>query len=496
MAGSDQDGSGENAGASLAVVYALGLSLLFLVPWTLLSIVRMFGKKSSLSKLGRIFALGVAWWTFYYATSFVEVANERFDPYEILSIGPGASMKQIKKSYRKMSLVHHPDKEGGDAEQFALVAKAYEALTDPAANANWKRYGHPDGYQSMAIGVGLPTWMTSGERGGMVLAAYFSLFVGIFTVLGYKYMKSSTPYASVKRIPFTKEDASHAKDELFAKNISGNEMTKERVLSAIVSSPRFIHACEILRKTHSLSNVDAAVDSVVKGSSSMNAGDEKQRALIEAIRDTVMSTFGPLVAMASKRSFTHLINVISAKRRLIRSKNMPIPPKLTLDVSYEVLGEDNVCAGDLVTFTFSLKLEARNDETASLPFYLILAASTGKVAALDAVEVTLNAEGEDGERKVGPVTATFALQCVAPNVIGEWSIEACVKSAQYATACDAMMTLAVDLQDGTAEDNDQDGDDWVDAGDDQVDRARAAGRMKQEERIRKRVEALMKRGRK
>lgn len=39
----------------------------------------------------------------------------------------GASMGEIRKQYRKLSKVYHPDKEGGDQEKFMQIAKAYEA---------------------------------------------------------------------------------------------------------------------------------------------------------------------------------------------------------------------------------------------------------------------------------------------------------------------------------------------------------------------------------
>ncbi len=36
-------------------------------------------------------------------------------------------MSTIKKQYRKLSKVYHPDKQGGDQEMFMRIAKAYEA---------------------------------------------------------------------------------------------------------------------------------------------------------------------------------------------------------------------------------------------------------------------------------------------------------------------------------------------------------------------------------
>ena len=36
-------------------------------------------------------------------------------------------MAEIKRQYRELSKIYHPDKEGGDPEKFMRIAKAYEA---------------------------------------------------------------------------------------------------------------------------------------------------------------------------------------------------------------------------------------------------------------------------------------------------------------------------------------------------------------------------------
>lgn len=39
----------------------------------------------------------------------------------------GASQKDIRKAYKKLSLIYHPDKDTGDHKKFMKVAKAYAA---------------------------------------------------------------------------------------------------------------------------------------------------------------------------------------------------------------------------------------------------------------------------------------------------------------------------------------------------------------------------------
>ena len=52
------------------------------------------------------------------------------DLYKVLEIDENASEDEIKKSYRSLSLKHHPDR-GGDGETFKKINEAYQHLSDP-----------------------------------------------------------------------------------------------------------------------------------------------------------------------------------------------------------------------------------------------------------------------------------------------------------------------------------------------------------------------------
>ena len=51
--------------------------------------------------------------------------------YTTLGVEPDATDEQIKKAFRNKSLIHHPDKEGGDEELFKTINEAYRILSDP-----------------------------------------------------------------------------------------------------------------------------------------------------------------------------------------------------------------------------------------------------------------------------------------------------------------------------------------------------------------------------
>ena len=67
------------------------------------------------------------------------------DYYEILEVEKAADGEEIKKSYRRLAVKFHPDKNPGDKvaeEKFKELGEAYEALSDPQKRAAYDQYGH------------------------------------------------------------------------------------------------------------------------------------------------------------------------------------------------------------------------------------------------------------------------------------------------------------------------------------------------------------------
>ena len=52
------------------------------------------------------------------------------DYYQILGVDKGISQEDLKKTYRKLSKIHHPDR-GGDENRFKDISEAYDTLGDP-----------------------------------------------------------------------------------------------------------------------------------------------------------------------------------------------------------------------------------------------------------------------------------------------------------------------------------------------------------------------------
>lgn len=61
-------------------------------------------------------------------------SHERINPYKILEINKNSSQEEIKKAYRKQSMIHHPDRNVGNPEstkKFQKIQQAYHSINDP-----------------------------------------------------------------------------------------------------------------------------------------------------------------------------------------------------------------------------------------------------------------------------------------------------------------------------------------------------------------------------
>ncbi len=98
------------------------------------------------------------------------------DYYEVLGVSRDADEATIKKSYRKLALKYHPDRNPDDTsaeDKFKEAAEAYEVLSDGQKRARYDRYGH--------AGVDA----NGGFGGGMTMEDIFANFGDIFGDSGF-----------------------------------------------------------------------------------------------------------------------------------------------------------------------------------------------------------------------------------------------------------------------------------------------------------------------
>jgi len=79
------------------------------------------------------------------------------DFYETLGVAKNASEEEIKKSYRKLAMKYHPDRNPDSKEseeKFKEVKEAYEMLTNPEKREAYDRYGHAGVDPNMGGGGG------------------------------------------------------------------------------------------------------------------------------------------------------------------------------------------------------------------------------------------------------------------------------------------------------------------------------------------------------
>ena len=71
--------------------------------------------------------------------------SDKRDYYDVLGVKKDASADEIKKSFRKLAMKYHPDRNPGDKEaetKFKEVNEAYEVLKDSDKRRRYDQFGH------------------------------------------------------------------------------------------------------------------------------------------------------------------------------------------------------------------------------------------------------------------------------------------------------------------------------------------------------------------
>src|SRR5579859_4733185 len=76
----------------------------------------------------------------------MNVASTKRDYYEVLGVSRTASVEEIKRSYRRLAMKYHPDRNHQNKSEtevaFKECAEAYEVLSDPEKRRRYDQFGH------------------------------------------------------------------------------------------------------------------------------------------------------------------------------------------------------------------------------------------------------------------------------------------------------------------------------------------------------------------
>jgi len=169
---------------------------------------------------------GMAWLSLLcisYNICFME-QEAMYSPHAELGLSEDVEdTKVIKKQYRELTKIHHPDKNLDDpnaAEKFMKITKAYEALTDPVTMENIRNGRSPDGNSVHQYGIALPTWIVDPENARTILILYFIVFMVIMPTMVGSWWYSRTAYYSDEVLLNTvRVFASYVTDQQSIKNL-------------------------------------------------------------------------------------------------------------------------------------------------------------------------------------------------------------------------------------------------------------------------------------
>lgn len=196
-------------------------------------------KKKSLFSHKRLYFLVFGWAAIAVLARFIIrntlIEKIAFDPFEILGIEYGTSEKDIKKAFRKLSLLYHPDKatdlpKEKVEDRFVRITKAYKVLTDEVSRLNYEKYGNADGVDTNEIGIALPSWLVDGKNLPIVLGFYIFAFMIAMPYFIGKWWNSSSKY--------TKDKIMHLTMALYYRDLKEN-MTFKKIIELLSASAEF-----------------------------------------------------------------------------------------------------------------------------------------------------------------------------------------------------------------------------------------------------------------
>lgn len=106
-----------------------------------------------------------------------------FKLYDILQVDKNSSQDEIKKKFKKLAVLHHPDK-GGEPEKFKEITSAYEILSDENKRKQYDMIGDNENLQDIlnnenGFPFGMPGMPGMSGMSGMHFENIFQNFFGM-----------------------------------------------------------------------------------------------------------------------------------------------------------------------------------------------------------------------------------------------------------------------------------------------------------------------------
>lgn len=111
-------------------------------------------------------------------------ATDFKDYYSLLGVNKTATQEEIKKSFRKLALKYHPDRNPGNKQaeaRFKEISEAYEVLSDPEKRQKYDQFGQ---YWQQAGAGGWPSGSSNVDMSGFDFSQYGNFEEFINELLG------------------------------------------------------------------------------------------------------------------------------------------------------------------------------------------------------------------------------------------------------------------------------------------------------------------------
>ncbi|KAF7016140.1 hypothetical protein CFC21_029819 [Triticum aestivum] len=354
-----------------------------------------------------------------------------FEPYSILGLEPGASESEIKKSYRRLSIQYHPDKNPDpEAHTYFVesISKAYQALTDPISRENYEKYGHPDGRQGFQMGIALPKFLLNmdGASGGIMLLGIVGLCILFPLMIAVIYLSRSSKYTGnyvmhqtlstyyyfmkpslapskvmdvfIKAAEYMEMPVRRSDDEPLQKlfvavrselNLDLKNIRTEQAkfwkqhpsLVKIALLPRSPNGFGWLRPAIGVVELSQSIIQAVPLSARKAGGGNSEgiapflqlphftEATVKKIARKKIRAFQELCDMSEVERATLLTQVAGLSEEEARDVELVLEmiPTVEVDIKCETEGEEGIQEGDVVTMYAWVSLQRRSGLTAALP---------------------------------------------------------------------------------------------------------------------------------